>query len=70
MNAYRILIHDARLAQVVVLKAEMARDERACEFARERLAGTAHYASVEVWRGEKRLCAYARAPAEPPRAAA
>ena len=56
VKAYRILVHDRRWREPVELAAEMARDERACEYARERLASSDYYDAVEVWRGEVKLC--------------
>ena len=64
MNAYRILIHDARAPEPMVLQAEMARDARACAFAEARLAENAAYLAIEVWRGDKRLCRLAKPPAK------
>ena len=56
MQAYIILVHDNRRREPDVLVAEMARDERACEFARERLSSSSHHQAVEVWRGAVKLC--------------
>ena len=64
MNAYRILIHDRRRRRPVVLDAEMARDARACEYAREQLASSNHYAAIEVWRGPVKLCHVVSPPAD------
>lgn len=56
MKAYRILVHDDRDRDPIVLSAEFARDERAHEFAHERLASSPHYEAIEVWRGPVKLC--------------
>ena len=69
MKTYRILVHDLRCPEPIVLTAEMGHDERACEFASQRLASSHHYAAVEVWRGVDKLFHLASAP-EPFRAAA
>jgi hypothetical protein len=60
MKAYRLLVHDAREAAPSEWRAEMAHDSRAVEFARDRLAASAHLASIEVWAGAQRLCAFHR----------
>jgi hypothetical protein len=64
VNAYTILIHDRRWRRPLVLDAEMARDARACEYAREQLASSSHYAAVEVWRGAVKLCHVVNAPTD------
>jgi hypothetical protein len=56
MNAYRILIHHAGGTEPIELAAEFARDERAHEFARERLASSPKFQAIEVWRGPVKLC--------------
>ena len=56
MKAYRIVIHDDRGAAPIELAAEMAHDARVTEFCRDRLAASAHLASIEVWSGAKKLC--------------
>jgi|HubBroStandDraft_5_1064220.scaffolds.fasta_scaffold176707_2 hypothetical protein len=56
MKAYRILVHDLREREPVVLAAELAHDARAHEFARDRLSSSAHLAAIEVWRGSVKLC--------------
>jgi hypothetical protein len=56
VQAYIILVHDHRWRHPDVLVAEMAHDERACEYARERLSSSPHYVAVEVWRGAVKLC--------------
>ena len=61
MKAYRILVHDRRETDPVVLDAELGRDTRALEVARERLAGSPFIAAVELWRGETLLCHLTRA---------
>jgi hypothetical protein len=61
MKTYRILVHDRRCAAPIELVAEMARDERAAEFARERWAASAHVTAIEVWSGPRRLCSFADA---------
>ena len=47
-----------------MLDAEMARDARACEYAREQLASSNHYAAIEVWRGPVKLCHVVSPPAD------
>ena len=61
MKAYRILVHDRREDGPVVLDAELGRDDRAIEVARQRLAGSPFISSVELWRGETLLCSLTRA---------
>jgi hypothetical protein len=56
MKAYRIVVHDNRSAAPIELAAEMAHDARVTEFCRERLANSAHVASIEVWSGATKLC--------------
>jgi hypothetical protein len=58
MKAYRILVHDRRFAAPIELAAEMARDERAAEFARERWTASAYVTAIEVWSGARRLCRF------------
>lgn len=67
MKTYRILVHDRRNAAPIELVAEMARDARAQEFARERLASSADVAAIEVWSGPVKLCHFR---SEAPRQAA
>ena len=55
MKAYRVLVHDLRERAPIELTAELASDARANEFARERLASSASYMAIEVWRGEVKL---------------
>jgi len=58
MKAYRILVHDRRAAAPQEWKAEMARDDRAVEFARDRLAASDNLIGIEVWSGPVRLCRF------------
>jgi len=61
MKAYRILVHDRRCAAPIELTAEMARDDRVAEFARDRWLGSVHIAAIEVWDGARRICCFADA---------
>jgi len=56
VKTYTIYVHDSRARAPVRLSAELAHDERAHEFARERLASSRHHIAVEVWDGAQRLC--------------
>ncbi len=56
MTFYRIVVHDRRESEPIELAAELARDERAHEVARERLASSPHFSAVELWRGPVKLC--------------
>ncbi len=63
MKAYRIFVFDRRLAEPIRLAAELRHDARAREFARERLASSAHYDAIEVWEGGSQLLRLERAAA-------
>ena len=69
MKTYKILVHDRRCPEPIFLTAEMRHDQRACEYARERLRSSADYDAIEVWRAEVRLCQVV-SPAVPERRAA
>jgi hypothetical protein len=56
MKSYRIVVHDRRESEPIELAAELGRDERAREIARERLASSPHFSAVELWRGPVKLC--------------
>ena len=56
MKSYRIVVHDRREREPIELAAELGRDERAHEVARERLASSPYFAAVELWRGPVKLC--------------
>jgi hypothetical protein len=56
MKTYRILVHDRHCQGPITLAAEFAHDNRAREFAGERLASSSDYAAIEVWDGAERLC--------------
>lgn len=58
MKAYKILVHDDREGDPIELAAELAHDARAREFARDRLASSAHIMAIEVWRGPLKLCRF------------
>ena len=64
MILYRILVHDERSADPIELAAEFGGDERAYEFAHERLKSSPRYTAIEVWRGPVRLGLFMRDPAE------
>jgi len=61
MKTYRILVHDRRCAAPIELAAEMARDDRVAEFARDRWLASVHVAAIEVWEGARRICRFADA---------
>ena len=69
VKTYKILVHDRRCREPIVLTAEMKRDSRACEYARDQLASSPNYDAIEVWQADLQLCRLAR-PAAPERAAA
>jgi hypothetical protein len=58
MNACRILVHDRRCAAPIELAAELAHDERAAQFARDRWSASAHIEAIEVWSGAQQLCRF------------
>jgi len=58
MKTYRILVHDARCAAPIELVAEMARDERAQQYARDQWSASANVEAIEVWSGPRRLCRF------------
>jgi hypothetical protein len=70
MKAYLILVHDRDAGETIRLSAELAHDERAKEFARERLAQSPAYEAVEVWSGNVKLCHVRRGATVPAREAA
>jgi hypothetical protein len=55
VKSYRIIVHDRRCAAPIELAAEMAHDDRAAEFARDRWSASAHVAAIEVWSGTRRV---------------
>jgi hypothetical protein len=58
MKTYRILVHDRRCAAPIELAAELAHDERAAQFARDRWSASVHIEAIEVWAGAQRLCRF------------
>jgi hypothetical protein len=65
MKAYLILVHDQSAGGTIRLAAQLAHDDRAKEFARERLAQSPAYEAVEVWSGGVKLCHVRRAAVAP-----
>ncbi|HUZ11269.1 MAG TPA: hypothetical protein VMU93_00270 [Caulobacteraceae bacterium] len=58
MKTYKILVHERRREEPITLVAELSCDQRAREFARDRLASSTRYEFVEVWDGATRLCRF------------
>jgi hypothetical protein len=58
MKAYRILVQQDPGEAPTELAAEFARDSRAREYARERLAAWPNATSIEVWSGPEKLCRF------------
>jgi hypothetical protein len=53
--SYQIFVHDRRYRTPTLLLADFAHDERAREFAAERLSSSEHYFAIEVYRDDEKL---------------
>jgi hypothetical protein len=66
VKTYTVYVHDHRYAAPTLLLADFASDERAREFAAQRLAASAHYFAIEVWEDEGRLLRFDKAESQTP----
>ena len=55
MKTYTVYVHDRRYTAPTLLIADFASDERARDFATQRLASSDHYFAIEVWEDDARL---------------
>ncbi len=61
MKIYTLYIEDDRYSVPTLFTAELSGDERALSYTSEVLARSAHYLAVEIWEGDRRVGAKARA---------
>jgi hypothetical protein len=70
VKTYMVYVHDRRYSVPTLLLVNLANDQRAQAFARERLASSNFHTGVEIWDGDDMICNVAAPALAPLREAA